>query len=117
MPSGGILDRIRAGIVNTSFVQLSDSGPRQEVITVQTVTTPRVVRSSFVAASRRCPAGYALSMTATRGYEVCTCNQEHPDVVDCDRRMILLRVSKEAKVEFECCQLHTLVSHGLCFAS
>lgn len=90
---------------------------------MQTVTTPRVVRSSFVAASRRCPAGYALSMTATRGYEVCTCDQEHPDVVDCDRRMILLRVSKEdAKVEFECCQLHphithTLVSRRLCFAS
>ena len=87
---------------------------------VQTVTTPRVVRSSFIAASRRCPAGYALSMTATRGYEVCTCNQGHPDVVDCDRRMILLRVSKDANCSqgrVECCLLHTLISRRLCSAN
>ena len=82
---------------------------------MRTVTTPDVVRDRFAAASRNCPPGSTLTMATTPGYEICACDQGHPDVVDCDRRMVLLRVSRDHICLFRLLPFISQIQ--LCFAN
>ena len=97
MPSSVTLDRIRAGIINTSFNILLNSQSRveREEVVVETLISPRISREILNVVPLGCPAGYTLppADSDVQEYGSCRCDQQHPQVVDCDRRRIFLTVS------------------------